>query len=105
MLLLHIALTPYSEAPALKVSLNASAAKVVYPPAEPPVMHNLSPSTFPLSALKPQSHHHMKRKVVIVPIIKSKRKYSDTKNLAQLQQSSTSVIPQRPSSRSRYSRP
>ena len=42
-------LTPYKEAPALKVSLKASAAKVVYPPAEPPAIHNRSPSTFPPS--------------------------------------------------------
>lgn len=42
-------LTPYKDAPALNVFLNASAAKVVYPPAELPVIHNLRPSTFPLS--------------------------------------------------------
>lgn len=42
-------LTPYKEAPALKVSRKARAANVVYPPAEPPVMQRRSPSTLPLS--------------------------------------------------------
>jgi len=44
----EVSLTPYKEAPALKVSLKAKAAKVVYPPAEPPVIQSRSPSTFPL---------------------------------------------------------
>lgn len=41
-------LTPYKEAPALKVSLKARAANVVYPPAEPPVIQSRLPSTLPL---------------------------------------------------------
>lgn len=52
------ALTPYKEAPALNVFLNASAAKVVYPPAEPPVMHSLSPSAFPESTCIKHLYHH-----------------------------------------------
>ena len=43
------ALTPYKEAPAWKVFLKARTAKVVYPPAEPPIIQSLSLSTFPLS--------------------------------------------------------
>ena len=46
--MMNQALTPYKEAPALNVSLKARAPNVVYPPGEPPTMHNLSPSTFPL---------------------------------------------------------
>jgi hypothetical protein len=44
-------LTPYKEAPALNVSLNASEAKVVYPPADLPVIQRRCSSTFPLSTL------------------------------------------------------
>jgi hypothetical protein len=44
-------LTPYQEAPALNVSLNARQARVVYPPADLPIMHSLSPSTLPCATL------------------------------------------------------
>jgi hypothetical protein len=47
----NLKLTPYREAPALNVSLNASEAKVVYPPADLPVIQRHCPSTLPLSTL------------------------------------------------------
>jgi len=47
----NLKLTPYREAPALNVSLNASAAKVAYPPADLPVIQRRCPSTLPLSTL------------------------------------------------------
>ena len=100
------ALTPHKEAPALKVSLKARAAKVVYPPAEPPVIQRRSPSTFPLctwigdyivTLLTDPSTINVGNNIIKIKII--------TKYLAQLQQSLTSTIPHCPKSRSRYSLP
>jgi hypothetical protein len=47
-----IELTPYKDAPALNVSLKASEAKVVYPPADLPVIQRRCSSTFPFSTLQ-----------------------------------------------------